>query len=68
VCDRHETVTIPCIHRQPRFPPGFSLLEMMMVLTMILLAATITQPIYQSMILRAREGALRDTLFTMRSF
>jgi general secretion pathway protein G len=47
--------------------PGFSLLEMMMVLTLILLAATITQPIYQNMILRAREAALRDTLFTMRS-
>jgi general secretion pathway protein G len=39
----------------------------MMVLTLILLAATITQPIYQNMILRAREAALRDTLFTMRS-
>ena len=40
---------------------------MMMVLTLILLAATITQPIYQNMILRAREAALRDTLFTLRS-
>ena len=38
-----------------------------MVLTLILLAATITQPIYQNMILRAREAALRDTLFTLRS-
>ena len=48
-------------------PRGFSLLELMMVMTLILLAATITQPIYQNIILHAREAALRDTLFTMRS-
>jgi len=39
----------------------------MMVLTLILLAASISQPIYQNMMLRAREAALRDTLYTMRS-
>jgi general secretion pathway protein G len=40
---------------------------MMFVLTLILIAASISQPIYQNMTLRAREAALRDTLFTMRS-
>jgi general secretion pathway protein G len=40
---------------------------MMFVLTLILLAAAISQPIYQNMMLRAREAALRDTLYTMRS-
>ena len=40
---------------------------MMMVLTLILLAASISQPIYQNMMLRAREAALRDTLYTTRS-
>jgi type II secretory pathway pseudopilin PulG len=40
---------------------------MMMVLTLILIAASISQPIYQNMMLRAREAALRDTLYTMRS-
>ena len=39
----------------------------MMVMTLILLAATFTQPIYQNIILHAREAALKDTLFTMRS-
>lgn len=38
-----------------------------MVLTLILLAATISQPIYQNIMLRAREAALRDTLFSTRS-
>ena len=37
-----------------------------MVLTLILLAASIAQPIYQNIMLRAREAALRDTLYTMR--
>jgi len=40
--------------REPESAPGFSLLELMMVLTLILLAATITQPIYQNMIPRGR--------------
>jgi type II secretory pathway pseudopilin PulG len=40
---------------------------MMMVLTLILIAASISQPIYQNMMLRAREAALRDTLYTVRS-
>ncbi len=46
---------------------AFSLLELMMVVTLILITATITQPIYQNIVIRAREAALRDTLFTMRS-
>ena len=40
---------------------------MMFVLTLILIAASISQPIYQNMMLRAREAALRDTLYTVRS-
>jgi general secretion pathway protein G len=39
----------------------------MMVLTLILLVATITQPIYQNIVLHGREATLRETLFTMRS-
>lgn len=55
-----------CNHPERRGAQAFSLLEMMMVLTMILLAAAIAQPIYQNIMLRAREAALRDTLYTMR--
>jgi hypothetical protein len=40
---------------------------MMKVLTLILLAASIGEPIDQNMMLRAREAALRDTLYTTRS-
>jgi len=46
---------------------GFSLLEMMMVITVILIIASISAPIYMTAVVRAREAVLRDHLFTLRS-
>jgi general secretion pathway protein G len=40
---------------------------MMMVVTLILIIASISQPFYQTAIVRAREAALRQALFTLRS-
>jgi general secretion pathway protein G len=48
-------------------PHGFSLLEMMMVVTVILIVASIATPIYQTCATRAREAVLRDHLFTLRA-
>jgi general secretion pathway protein G len=48
-------------------PEGFSLLEMMMVVTVILIVASISAPIYMTAMVRAREAVLRDDLFTLRS-
>ena len=45
---------------------GFSLLEMMMVVTLILIIASIATPIYRSVVVRAREAVLRDNLYTLR--
>ena len=45
---------------------GFSLLEMMMVITVILIIATISQPFYMTGIERTREAVLRDDLYTLR--
>jgi len=47
-------------------PEGFSLLEMMMVVTLILIIASIASPIYRTAIVRAREAVLRDDLYTLR--
>ena len=46
---------------------GFSLVEMMMVVTVILIVASIATPIYQTCATRVREAVLRDHLFTLRS-
>jgi general secretion pathway protein G len=48
-------------------PKGFSLLEMMMVVTLILIVASVATPIYQTCTTRAREAVLRDHLFTLRA-
>ena len=46
--------------------PGFSLMELMVVLTLIMILASFAVPTYQRAILRAREAVLREDLFTMR--
>jgi general secretion pathway protein G len=61
-----------CVVPRPRArwtdcPEGFSLLEMMMVVTVILIIASIATPIYRSVVVRAREAVLRDHLFTLRA-
>jgi general secretion pathway protein G len=45
---------------------GFTLLELMVVLTLILILAAIAAPNYRVAIIRAREAVLHDDLFTMR--
>jgi len=48
-------------------PEGFSLLEMMMVVTVILIVASISAPIYMTAVVRTREAVLADHLFTLRA-
>ena len=45
---------------------GFTILELMVVLTLILIIISIATPMYQAAIQRAREAVLRDNLYTMR--
>jgi general secretion pathway protein G len=45
---------------------GFTLLELMVVLTLIMILASFAVPTYQRAILRAREAVLREDLYTMR--
>ncbi len=46
---------------------GFTLIELMIVISIILILVSIAAPIYTSSIQRAREAVLKDDLFTMRS-
>jgi general secretion pathway protein G len=48
-------------------PEGFSLIEMMMVVTVILTIVSISAPIYMTAVVRAREAVLADQLFTLRA-
>lgn len=45
---------------------GFTLLELMIVMTLILILASFAVPSYTTAIKRAREAVLRDDLYTMR--
>ena len=46
---------------------GFTLLELMIVISVIIILAAITLPQYQKTIMHTRESVLRDDLFKLRS-
>ena len=45
---------------------GFTLIELMIVITILLTLATMSLPIFQYAIVHAREAVLKDDLFTLR--
>ena len=45
---------------------GFTLIEMMIVISMIIILVSIAVPVYKQSILKARETVLKDDLFTLR--
>lgn len=46
---------------------GFTLIELMVVISIMVILMSVAIPRYQSSILRARETVLRDDLYTLRS-
>lgn len=47
-------------------PRGFTVVELMIVVSIILILISVAAPIYRNALIRAREAVLRDNLFTMR--
>ncbi len=55
----------------PRIPSGrrrgFTLIELMIVMTIVTILVSIAVPLYQKSIIRAKESVLRNNLFTLRT-
>ena len=45
---------------------GFTLIELMVVLTLLLILATMSMPLFQLAIVHAREAVMKDDLYTLR--
>lgn len=46
---------------------GFTMIELMIVMAIIVILISIAVPLYQKALLRAKESVLRNNLFTMRT-
>lgn len=57
----------PRQHRRFQRRRGFTLIELVVVMSLILVLISIAVPVYNQSVLRAKESVLRQDLFTMRS-
>lgn len=55
-----------CKRTSGRGERGYTLLELMIVVTIVAILATLAEPMWQESITRAREASLKQTLFTVR--
>ncbi len=55
------------VHKHRNWSRGFTLIELMIVISLILILVSISIPAYNQSILRAKESVLMQNLFTLRS-
>ena len=55
------------VHQRRNRSRGFTLIELMIVISLILILVSISVPAYNTSILRAKESVLLQNLFTLRS-
>ena len=53
--------------RKRRFRSGMTLIELMIVVSIIITVISVAVPLYQKAIVRSKESVLKQNLFTMRS-
>jgi len=52
---------------QNRWRRGFTMIELMIVMAIVVILISIAVPLYQKALLRAKESVLKNNLFTMRT-
>lgn len=57
----------PRIRNGDRARRGFTLIELMVVMTVVTIIVSIAVPMYQRSIIRAKESVLKNNLFTLRT-
>jgi general secretion pathway protein G len=57
----------PFLSGRRAFSRGFSMVELMIVMSILVILVSIAVPLYQRSVVRAKESILKNNLFTMRT-